>query len=168
MSDSSDRGPTGSSGVESEPISGEVVAILDSREILLNVGKNDGVKPGMRFAVIGKIPVMSQKSGGVVVDYPKTFVKIVRLQDDGFSVGRTFRTIRGRKGVDLRKAVFGPATVMQPDLYEILSRDIPDRVETIDPGNQKTVLESAPKSRVTNIGDPVRQLIGDEFLDEDL
>jgi hypothetical protein len=33
-------------------------------------------------------------------DYPKTIVKIVRFQDEDMSVGRTFRTIPGRKGAE--------------------------------------------------------------------
>jgi hypothetical protein len=164
MSDSAGRERTGPP--ESEPIPGEVAAIIDEREILLNVGKNQGVQPGMRFAVIGKIPVMLKTGQTVHVDYPKTVVKIVRLQDDDFSIGRTFRTIRGRKGVDFSKPL--SSVSYGPSVYEILSRDIPDRVETIMTGNQETILGSSPKSRVTKIGDPVRQLVGDEFHDDDL
>ena len=126
-------------------ISGRVVGFLDNREVVLNVGSEDGVRIGMRFAILvpGGIALPSDESGHSlgVIDYAKTVVKIVRIPSPHASIGRTFRTIRG---------VFSGFSEGGPEKFSVDSRN------TLAGQTDLTV----------QIGDPVRVTRGDEFLDE--
>ena len=146
--------------IEQEPITGQVAAILDERELLLDVGKASGATVGMRFAILGQADIETASGRIVKVDYLKTIVKIVRLQEDEFSVGRTFRTVPGRKGLpplkDFAKVSYSP--------FIQGTRDIPPRPETIDTGGQEPALQGKRDTAV-HPGDVARQTIGDEFMD---
>jgi len=126
-------------------ISGNVVDFLDNREVVLNVGSEDGVRVGMRFAILvpGGITLPSDESGRSlgVIDYAKTVVKIVRVPGPHASIGRTFRTIRG---------VFSGFAEGGPEKFSVDSKN------TLAGQTDLTV----------KIGDPVRVTRGDEFLDE--
>ena len=87
----------------SERIKGKVAAILSRRELILNVGSEDGVEIGMMFVILNSkgIDVTDPDSGKVLgtVEVPKTVVKVVRVDDPHLSVARTFRTLRGTPGI---------------------------------------------------------------------
>ncbi|HEV8713808.1 MAG TPA: hypothetical protein VGX03_13400 [Candidatus Binatia bacterium] len=86
-----------------------VAAVLSDREVVLNKGENDGVTPGMRFAIIGDGPeIMDPETGRSLgsVEIAKTIVKIVRVEPN-YSIGRTFRTFT--EGIEnLSSRLFGP------------------------------------------------------------
>lgn len=77
-------------------IEGKVATVLNERELVLNIGSEEGVEIGMRFKILypGGIeitdPDTDQPLGNV--EWPKTEVKIVSVQPH-MAVGRTFRTI---------------------------------------------------------------------------
>lgn len=142
-----------------QAIEGHVVVVLDSRELVIDKGSRDGVTVGMRFAVLDQVGVDTPNGGSITIDYPKTIVKIVRLQGDELSVGRTFRTIPGRKG---RKPIDILALgSMKPYLEG--TPDIPPRTETINTGGENTALKG--RDTVVRAGDIARQTVADEFLD---
>src|SRR5689334_22284941 len=84
-------------------IEGRVVAVLSERELVLNVGSDDGVEIGMKFVILNSKginltdPVTGEDLG--TVEVPKTLVKVVRLTGSRLSVGRTFRTVKGSRGL---------------------------------------------------------------------
>lgn len=141
------------SNISRDRVEGLVAAIIDTREVVLNVGSDDGVEQGMRFVILDKerVPLTDPETGaelGEGIEVPKHVVKVVRV-DPEFSVARTFRTIKGRSGSIA--AIMGTT---------------PDRVETIRVGAGETIRESLEPARAeVRIGDKVAQTIGDEYDD---
>src|SRR5438105_2674319 len=86
----------------SDRITGKVAGLLTKRELVINRGSGDGVEVGMRFAVLNRhgIDVRDPDTGEILgsTELVKTVVKIVRIDAEHLSVGRTFRTIQGRPG----------------------------------------------------------------------
>ncbi len=77
-------------------IEGKVAAVLNERELVLNIGSEEGVEVGMRFKIlyVGGIEITDPDTHEPLgsVEWPKTEVKIVSVQPH-MAVGRTFRTI---------------------------------------------------------------------------
>ena len=145
-------------------IRGKVVAFVSKREFVMNIGSADGVKVGMRFAVL--------KPGGVAVhdddgnllgtmEAAKTVVKVVRVEGDHLSVGRTFLTIKGRSAIEgtdpmdfLRQKIYvNPWREAQPATA--------DRVETFKVDRAQTLNDFDMNVQK---GDEVRLTVGDEFI----
>jgi hypothetical protein len=88
---------------EDARIRGKVAAILSKRELIINVGSDDGVEPGTKFVILNRkgIDVRDPDTNEVLgtVEVPKTLVKVVRVDGPHLSVGRTFRTIQGTPGL---------------------------------------------------------------------
>ena len=91
-----------------EAISGKVARILNSREIVINIGEIDGVMAGMYFDVLDpkgqniKDPDTGEILGSM--DRPKIRVKVTKVQDK-LSLAATFRkeriNIGGKLGLGL-------------------------------------------------------------------
>lgn len=86
-----------------ERTTGKVVAILSRRELILNVGTDDGVEVGTKFVILNSkgVDVTDPDTNEVLgtVEVPKTVVKVVRVDGEHLSVARTFRTVRGTPGL---------------------------------------------------------------------
>lgn len=134
-------------------VEGSVAQILNTRELVINRGSNDGVEVGMRFAVLNRkgVEIRDPETGESLgsVEVEKVVVKIVRVEAR-VSVGRTFKQFRtGGLGI--------------PDLL----------------GPRRTVVETLKTTETTykeeldeadsfiKIGDPVVEVRGDEFLPEE-
>lgn len=162
---------------DEDEIRGKVVGFLNSREIIMNVGKDDGVKIGMEFAVLvpGGVPISAEvdEEGKPVtsetLEYAKSVVKVVRLSGDHLSIGRTFKTIKGRPAMEVPNpgylgrmtGVFG---IGAKDALEPTTRypAIPDRPETFEIDAKDTVLVGIDMK--VRKGDEVRLTTGDEFV----
>ena len=136
-------------------ISGQVAQILTVNELVLNKGENDGVRVGMRFAVLNrqgthiKDPETGEDLGSL--DIEKTVVKIVRVQDR-VSVGRTFRTYKKGGGMlGLSVGMFAPAST---------------EVENLKLASAPLKEELDETASYVKIGDPMVQIIGEEFSTE--
>lgn len=84
-----------SSKQENEPIRGRVARILNSREIVLNVGSMNGIVVGMKFDVLDPKgeEIIDPETGEVLgsLSRPKVRVKVKTVQDR-LSVAGTYRT----------------------------------------------------------------------------
>ncbi|QOC25562.1 hypothetical protein IC744_04110 [Microbacterium hominis] len=95
-------------------IEGKVVTVLNERELVLNVGSEEGVKVGMRFKILypDGIEITDPDAGAQLgsVEWPKTEVKTVNVQPH-MAIGRTFRTITipesGSRFGGFRSALYG-------------------------------------------------------------
>jgi hypothetical protein len=140
-------------------IRGQVAQILNARELVINRGAADGVKVGMRFAVLNrqgsdiKDPETGETLGSVEIE--KAIVKIVRAHDR-LSVGRTFRTLR-RPGGPLG----GVGSVI-----ELMNRPARSEVETLRAAGREDRLELDPDESLIRVGDPAIETRGDEFQSE--
>ena len=143
-------------GLVSEPIRGKVAAILNTRELALNIGKDDGVELGMRFAIMNRkgVGITDPDTGEVLGDVPvvKTVVKVTRVDGEHLSTARTFRTIPGRSGI--ADILAGTSSIV----------GTPARTETlaIDP-SRADVVEIEDKDSYIKRGDVAVQTVGDEY-----
>jgi hypothetical protein len=136
-------------------IEGKVARVLNRQELVMNVGEKDGVKRGMTFAVLNPKgvdivdPDSKDKLGSVEI--PKVMLKVARVQPR-LSVARTFRTTRKNVGgsVGLGLDLFrGPEWV--------------EETETLRLEDKPYVEELSEEESYVKIGDPVVQVLGDEF-----
>ena len=144
---------------KSEVLRGKVAAVLNSRELVLNLGADDGVEVGMRFVILNSkgVDITDPDTGEVIGDVkvPKTVVKVVRVDGPKVAVARTFRVIPGTPGL---------ATVLlQANSSWAGSRD---RVETLAIGpDTDLVAEIDDNKSYIKVGDPAELTVGDEFDD---
>ena len=84
-----------------QPIRGKVARVLNSREVAINKGSDDGVKVGMIFKILStkgseiKDPDTGERLGSV--DLIKTSVKVTVMQER-IAVASTYRSRRGQCG----------------------------------------------------------------------
>jgi hypothetical protein len=108
---------------DSERIRGKVAGILSRRELILNIGADDGVEIGMRFVILNSqgVDVKDPDTGEVLgtVEVPKTVVKVVRVGGPKLCVARTFRTIRGINSAINMASILG--TPSQTETLDIAS-----------------------------------------------
>ena len=135
---------------QTKPIHGKIAKILNSRQVALNVGAEQGVKPGMRFAILDsrENEILDPDTGTLLgsVNTPKVQVKVSDVW--GYvSLASTYRT----KRVDIsRRALF------QRPQWE-------RRYETLKSGGgfAKDTIDLDPADSYVAIGDLVVQVIDD-------
>jgi len=94
-------------------IKGHVAGVLNERELIINVGSDDGVTLGMKFkilsdsSIIVKDPITDEEIGEI--DREKIRVKCIEVQEK-LSVCTTYRVITQRN-------VFSGSAIMK-DLFE--------------------------------------------------
>ena len=140
-------------GTLNEPIRGKVARILNSREVALNIGTDQGVDLGMVFEILApngdviKDPDSGETLGEV--NLAKTRVQIKQVANR-FSVATTYRS----KRVDV-----GGSTLFQPPKWET-------RYETL---KKQESFESAAepldaRDSYVSVGDPVVHIPGAENI----
>ena len=141
-----------------EPIRGKVAQILNTREVALNIGTNDGVELGMLFDIL--IPnaynISDPDTGAVLgyLDRPKTRVKVIQAKDN-LSLATTYRVKKvnvGGQGFLLSSMFEAPRWVTQ---HETLKTN-----ESLE----NSAYELADADSYVSIGDPVVQV----FLDGEI
>ena len=128
-----------------DPIRGKVAQILDSRQVILNVGSTDRVAEGMMFKIINpkgehiRDPDTQRVLGSV--ESPRAFVRVVQVQEN-LAVATT----------SMANPVFTPAS-LGPIARALMPPRWVDQYESLG-ANLSTV----------NIGDPVVQVpaMGDD------
>ena len=118
---------------KNEPLRGKVARILNSRELVINIGEQEGVEIGMLFDVLNpkgediKDPDTGKTHGSI--ERPKVRVKIVTTQDK-LSIAATYKQRKvniGGSGPDIDLFGRGLASMLLPpkwvDKYETLKTD---------------------------------------------
>jgi hypothetical protein len=141
---------------DSGRIRGKVAAILSKRELILNIGSEDGVEVGMQFVILNSkgIDVTDPDTGQVLgtVEVPKTVVKVVRVDSPHLSVARTFRTVSGTPGI------FSAASALS---------GTPSRTETLDIASGSSLKgELSEEDSYIKRGDIALSTKGDEYDDQ--
>jgi hypothetical protein len=141
-----------------ERIRGRVAAILNARELVVNVGSDEGVYSGMRFAVLNPkgAEIRDPETNEFLdsVEVPKVVLAAVRIQPK-VSVLRTFRTERknlGGTGSSFALQLFGrpPQWLNVPETLKLSEKPYEAELEETE--------------SYVKVGDPVVQVVGDEFL----
>jgi hypothetical protein len=88
------------------PIRGEIAEIIDEYTVVLNVGLNDLVKPGMRFVVYAETEHIYDKTGKDlgVLEIPKAEVDVKDVQPS-LSIAETTATHQVSPMFDLTRAM---------------------------------------------------------------
>lgn len=143
--------------IQTEPIVGKVARILNSREVALNVGSEDGVEPNMLFDIMSLkgYDIQDPDTGEVLgsVQRPKIRVKIVQVHER-LSVASTYKTRRINVGG------IGPgfgSLFLQPPKWET-------RFETFEISDAVQQDLDEMDSYVST-GDPVVQVFEDDHQD---
>ena len=133
-----------------EPIRGKVARVLNSREVALNKGSNDGITIGMIFKILRPTgsAIEDPDTGEMLgsVESTKTRVKVTAVQDR-VSVASTYHTYRINVGGRGGGLTFG--SLFEPPKWET-------RIETLKT-DEATLEELDEKDAYVKTGDPVVQ-----------
>lgn len=139
-------------------IEGKVATVLNERELVLNVGSEEGVAVGMRFKILypGGIEITDPDTNEPLgnVEWPKTEVKIVSVQPH-MAVGRTFRTVTVPEVGKPYLSAFRVASLLGMDDYQ------PEKkvVETLRSSDGFAEKEISDAESVVKRGDPAVQVV---------
>ena len=144
-----------------QPLTGAVATVLSPRELVINIGAEAGVQTGMKFAVLNPMgiaitdPETDEPLGSVPI--PKVIVEITRVEPK-LSVGRTFKKRRRNVGGQGLGALgmAGVTNLFEPPKWV-------DEWETLRTEQKPEVAELDPEQSYVKRGDPVEQVMGDEF-----
>jgi hypothetical protein len=147
-----ERAMTDVSVKQKGPIHGKVAGILNERELAINIGLNNNVQVGMKFAVMSseETKVYDPETGDLLglVDREKVRVQATEVKEK-FSICKTYRTL----------------TVGEGPLHEyarIASLFAPPRTvpETLKAGNSDYLPPLSEEESYVKIGDRVVQVSG--------
>ena len=129
---------------------GKVAKILTEREVVINIGSAQGVKKGMRFAILAPTPeeVLDPETGEVldVVDRTKVLVQATEVREK-ITICSTYRTTKMSGGALSTTYAFSR-------LFE-LPREIP---ETLRIEDSSLPAPLSPEESYVKIGDRVKQV----------
>ena len=135
-----------------DPIVGKVAAILNSRELVLNIGIDSGVKDDMCFEILENESkeILDPDSGDKLgtIDFRKVQVKVTEVREK-FSIACTYKTHRkniGGSGIPLISSL-GLSPPQWITEYETLKRR-PDYHDPLDESES-----------IVNVGDRAVQII---------
>ena len=140
---------------QTKPITGKIARILNSREVALNIGSENGVKSGMLFEVLSSngYEIPDPDTGLILgsVSAPKVSLKITRVQEK-VCVASTYRT----KRVDIRSFSTSADMFKSPKWEK--------RYETLKTGGvfERDIEQLDEKDSYVSIGDPVVQVLDDQ------
>ena len=133
-------------------LEGKVAAILNERELVINLGSEAGMKEGMKFRVMApEMQILDPESNEYLGAFAreKIRVKIVDVQPK-YAVGSTFETYK----VNIGGALTGISDML------VRSREV-TRVRTLRADNNSFLEPMDEDKSFVNIGDPVFQIEND-------
>jgi hypothetical protein len=137
-------------------IRGKVARVLNSRELALNIGSQNGVRKGMLFDVIDPKgeDIVDPDTGGILgsLERPKVRVKVISVQDK-LSVASTYKKERVNiGGVGIGTSAISQLFIQPPEYvtqYETLKTE------------EKTWEDISEEESYVKCGDPVVQVTTD-------
>jgi hypothetical protein len=137
-------------------IRGKVARVLNSRELALNIGSQNGVRKGMLFDVIDPKgeDIVDPDTGGILgsLERPKVRVKVISVQDK-LSVASTYKKERVNiGGVGIGTSAISQLFIQPPEhvtQYETLKTE------------EKTWEDISEEESYVKCGDPVVQVTTD-------
>lgn len=135
-------------------LQGKVAKILNEREVAINLGQSQGVKKGMRFAILAPTPeeIRDPETNELldIVDRAKVFVRATEVREK-ITICSTYRTIKPAGGR------FGSAL----DFGRLFDRpkEVPETLR-VDDSSQPAPL--SPEESYVKIGDRVKQVVDAE------
>lgn len=144
-----------------EPIRGKVAKILNSRELVINLGAKDGVAVGMYFDVLDPNgeDILDPDTGEILgsINRPKIRVKVAKVQER-LSLATT-------KSYDINIGGIGVANIGRAFSSMLLPPNIVTKYETLKT-TEKTWEDLDEKESFVKTGDPVVEVVS-EVNEED-
>ena len=137
-----------------EPIRGKIARVLNSREVAINKGSDDGIRVGMIFKILSTkgSEIQDPDTGETLgsVDLVKTSVKVTAVQER-IAVASTYRTRRVNVGGSGLSSYIGLSSIrlFEPPKWET-------RLETLKI-DKAAVEELSEEDAFVHTGDPVVQ-----------
>jgi hypothetical protein len=137
-------------------ISGAVAALLNERELAINIGREAGVIEGMRFKVLEKPKLIldpDSKAELGVVQREKVKIKVVEVHPK-FSIARTYETYQTGGGVGYAYRIG------LEHIAPIIGNSTPEtRVRTLRNADRPSGFEEIDESQsYVEVGDPVQMI----------
>jgi len=138
------------------PLLGKVAAVLNERELVINIGKKSGVEIGMKFKVLTEKPaeILDPDTQDIlgIVDREKVRVEVVEIQEK-LSVCRTYKTFVIEGG--------SMAAIYNLNLKSIFSprRELPETLKAEDSAFPKPISE---EESFVKKGDRVLQILDEK------
>jgi hypothetical protein len=142
-----------------DKLKGAVATVLSSRELVINLGSEAGVEPGMKFAVLNRKgvditdPETNESIGSVPI--AKVIVEVTRVEPK-LSVARTFKKRRRNVGGSGALGIASMTNLFEPPKYV-------DEWETLRTAQKPEIAELPADQSYVKRGDPVEQVVGEEF-----
>ena len=133
-------------------LTGKVAAVLNERELVFNLGSENGITEGMKFKVMEtRQEILDPDTGEFLglFDREKVRVKVSEVNPK-YSVARTYETYVVNLGSDSFVSAFSGGRGREAR-----------KVRTLRPNNESTLLPMDEKDSFVNIGDPVFQVEDD-------
>jgi hypothetical protein len=142
--------------IDTNPLTGAVAALLNDRELVINIGDEAGVREGMRFSVLEpknviRDPVTNAELGHL--QRVKVRVKVIEVQPK-FAVARTYETYQTQPDI---QDIWGTMARVRESLVARARAETKVRTLRMDdkPMGFSDIDES---SSYVSVGDPVQQL----------
>ena len=147
----------------SDPLRGAVAALLTNRELVINLGTEQGVTEGMRFAVLNShgVDIHDPETSEVLgsVDVPKVIVEAVRIEPR-LTVARTFNKRRRNVGGSGGVSTLALSGLFEPPKWV-------EEWETLRTTEKPQIKELPEEDSYVKIGDPVVEVRNEEYVTED-
>ncbi len=136
-----------------KPVEGKVAKILNSRELVLNRGSDDGVELDMKFRVMGREVVIDPDTKEELGYLERETIKVKAVSVEArFSIAQTYETYQVGGGVLTLFSQAFPGLTRPPTT-------VVRRIRTSELENPET---SITQDVFVQIGDRVTQLVEDE------
>ena len=140
------------------PIRGKVARILNAREVVLNIGSHEGVKPDMHFDILdaSSQDIRDPESGEVLgsLDRPRVRVRITHVQSL-LSVATTYRKTRiNIGGTGAGRSLGALSQALMPEEWVTRHETLEAKTSGFDTLDEK--------DSIVKVGDPVIQVEVDD------
>ncbi|CAN5899405.1 hypothetical protein BH23PLA1_BH23PLA1_08640 [soil metagenome] len=136
-----------------DKLSGRVAEILNERELVINLGRERGVKPGMKFAVLAAEPkeIRDPETGDLldVLDREKVRVAAMEVRDK-IAICKTY-------GINTEIANIFSLIYKSSNLFKLIDLT-PKEAETLRVKDDPQLQTLAPEESYVKIGDRVVQI----------
>lgn len=151
--------------MEEKRIRGKVAKILNSRELVINIGSKEGVLVGMYFEVLDQKceNIKDPDTGDILgsIERPKVRVKVIEVQEQ-LSIASTYR----RKQLNQVSVIGESAFPLSfSEFFKPKPKKLIMEYETLKT-TEKTWEDLDESQSYVKVGDPVKQVLEDIYDEE--
>jgi hypothetical protein len=135
---------------------GQVANVLNEREVAINLGASQGIRPGMKFRILAKEPTLvtdpSTNEQLGEIDRVKANVKVTEVFER-FSVARTYETYEVNVG-----GTGAPLFDLSSTFSVLVPRKVVTRVKTLRVDESDLPGDLSSEESIVKVGDRIVQI----------